>query len=83
MAEISVAVLRNIRKAVKAGKKTKKEIAEKYGVSVSTVSRIAKMTDKQFEAYLERKKGKRTAKKTSKKSSKKKTTRKCASRKKR
>lgn len=75
MAEISVAVLRNIRKAVKAGKKTKKEIAEKYGVSVSTVSRIAKMTDKQFDEYLERKKGK---KKTTK-STKKKTTRRCAS----
>jgi len=64
MAEISVAVLRNIRKSVLAGKKTRKEIAEKYGVSVSTVSRIAKMSDKEFEEYIERKKA---AKKSSKK----------------
>ncbi len=59
MAEIPVSVLRNIRKSVKAGKKTIKEIAEKYGVSTNTVSRIKKMSDSEFEKYIERKKAKK------------------------
>jgi Trp operon repressor len=56
MTRIDIATLRRIRKAVMSGKKTKKEIAEKYGVSVSTVMRIAKMSDKEFEEYIQRKK---------------------------
>ena len=59
MAEIDLKTLRNIRKAVASGKRTRKEIAEKYGVSVSTVNRIARMSDSEFEEYLKRKKGKK------------------------
>ena len=55
-AKVDIATLRRIRKAVLSGKKTRKEIAEKYGVSVSTVMRIAKMTDKEFEEYIQRRK---------------------------
>ncbi|HIQ49932.1 MAG TPA: hypothetical protein EYH56_01920 [Nanoarchaeota archaeon] len=56
MSNIDIATLRRIRKAVLSGKRTKKEIAEKYGVSVSTVMRIAKMSDEEFEEYIQRKK---------------------------
>jgi len=59
MVEIDPRTLRNIRKAAVSGKRTRKEIAEKYGVSVSTVNRIARMSDREFEEYLKRKKGKR------------------------
>ncbi len=64
MAEIDVATARRIRKAVESGKKTQKEIAEKYGASVSTVRKIAKMSAKEFEEYIAKKKEKaRKAKK--------------------
>ena len=56
MSNIDIATLRRIRKAVMTGKRTKKEVAEKYGVSVSTVMRIAKMSDEEFEEYIQRKK---------------------------
>ena len=63
MAEIDVSTARKIRKAVESGKKTQKEIAEKYGVSLSTVKKIARMKPKEFEAYIERKKAKKKKKK--------------------
>ncbi len=63
MADIDVRTLRNIRKAVLSGKKTRKEIAEKYGVSLSTVARIARMSDEEFEEYIQRKKERQKKKK--------------------
>ncbi len=66
MAGLDVATIRKIRKAAESGKKTQKEIAEKYGVSVSTVRRIAKMSEKEFEAYIQRKKEQQRKKKRKK-----------------
>ncbi len=63
MAGLDIATIRKIRRAVETGKKTQKEIAEKYGVSVSTVRRIAKMTAKEFETYVQRKKEQQKKKK--------------------
>ncbi|NOZ82048.1 MAG: LacI family DNA-binding transcriptional regulator [Candidatus Micrarchaeota archaeon] len=80
MAEINVSVLRNIRRAVKSGKKTMKEIAEKYGVSTNTVSRIKKMSDKEFENYIAKKKAAATKKKKATKKTTKKKTRACSRR---
>lgn len=62
MVGLDVKTARAIRRALQSGKRTQKEIAEKYGVSISTVRRIARMSDKEFEKYIERKKAKKKKK---------------------
>ena len=56
MAGLDARTARAIRRALQSGKRTQREIARRYRVSVSTVRRIARMNDREFEEYIKRKK---------------------------